>query len=265
VRFNDNSRGIDIIKDYNMLCPAPDDFGRINWDVAKQLTDWETKLRREPSEIQAAQTRFADIPETMNSSKMLKQVEDEFMNYLYTEKRHSVLHHPKLKLTQQTGQDESSFKAEVKLRIKEIRDEKIDDLKDKYEAKFDKINEKIRKEERDYDEARADLRGRRTDELVNIGGLLVSVLGGRSRSLSTAATKRRMARKAREKLAESQEDIEVLNMQYADLEQELNEKISELRTEWQEIADGIEEKLIKPTKTNIKVDEVLIAWIPKWI
>ena len=74
-----------------------------------------------------------------------------------------------------------------------------------------------------------------------------------------------MARKAREKLAESQEDIEVLNMQYADLEQELNEKISELRTEWQEIADGIEEKLIKPTKTNIKVDEVLIAWIPKWI
>ncbi len=265
VRFNDNSKGIDIIKNYNMLCPAPDDFGRINWEVAKQLADWETKLRAEPVDIQAVETRYADIPETMNSSKMLKQVEGEFANYLYTEKRHSVLNHPKLKLTQQTGQDDSSFKAEVNHRIKEIRDQKIDDLKDKYEAKFDKINEKIRKEERDYDEARADLRGRRTDELMNVGGLLVSILGGRSRSLSTAATKRRMARKAREKLAESQEDIEVLNMQYADLEQELNEKINKLRTEWQVIEEGIEEKLIKPTKANIKVDEVLIAWIPKWV
>lgn len=265
VRFNDTKRGIDIIKQYDMLCPPPDEFGRVEWEKAKSIPNWETRLRSEIVEVQADNITFVDVPVTMNTVKLLKQVEDEYEDYLYAQKRHSVLHHAKLKMTQETGQDESAFIAEVNHKIKEIRDEKIDDLKDKYEDKLDRIVEKIRKEEHDLDQAKAELRGRRTDELINAAGTIFSVFGGRSRSLSTVATKRRMARKASAKLDETKEDIEVLEMQYQEIESELNEKIANMKADFGAIANAIEEKLIKPTKTNIKVDDVLIVWIPSWI
>lgn len=264
VRFNDNTRGVDVIKDCNMLCPPPDDFGRIKWEKAKEATDWESRFRSEPLGVNADSVHYESVPDTMNTVKMLKKVEDEFEDYLYARKRHIVLHHAKLKLTQKSGESESDFKAKVQLLIREIRDEKMDDLKDKYEGKLDKIVVKIRKEERDLDEAKADLRGRRADELMNAAGTLISIFGGKSRSLSTAATKRRMARKASEKIEETKEDIEILEEQYQNLEAEMQAKLDDLVQHYEELAHGVENKEIKPTKTNIKVDEILIAWIPRW-
>ena len=265
VRFSDTKRGVDVIKDYGMLCPPPDEFGRINWDRAKAFSDWKSRLSRDPLTTDAQSVTYADVPDTMSTIKSLKKVEDEYENYLYSQKRHTILEHVKLKVYQESGESEAHFMSRVQLITRELRDENMDELHEKYDVKFDKITEKIRKEEQDLDEARAELKGRRQDEWINGAQTLISIFGGRSRSLSTAATKRRMARKASQKRDESREDIAVLQDKYQDLRGELDEKLADLRVHWEEIANSIVEKEVKPTKTNIKVDNISIVWLPRWI
>ncbi len=265
VRFNDTKRGVDVIKDYGMLCPPPDEFGRINWAKAKTFADWKSRLTDAPISAEADRVNYADVPDAMSTIKSLKKVEDEYKNYLYSDKRHLILEHPKLKVYQATQESEANFIARVKHLTRELRDENMDELQEKYELKFDKITEKIRKEEQDLNEAKAELRGRRTDEWINGAQTLISIFGGRTRSLSTAATKRRMARKASQKRDESKEDIAVLQDKYQDLQIELDQKLAELRIHWDEIANSISKKEVKPTKTNIKVDNVSIVWLPRWM
>ena len=265
VRFADDKRGVDIINPYQMLCPPPDEFGRVAWEKAKPAPNWKTQFREDTVPVNSNGVAFADVPDTMSTLKSLNKVEDEYERYLYNQKRHEILEHPKLKIYQAAKESEANFRSRVGHLTRELRDADMDELQEKYEVKFEKITEKLRKEQQDLDEAKAELRGRRTDELINGAQTLISIFGGRSRSLSTASTKRRMARKANQKKEEAKEDIAVLKEKYQDLQVELDEKLEELRNQWEQIANGVVVRDVKPTKTNVKVDKILIAWLPKWV
>jgi len=265
VRFADDKRGVDIINPYQMLCPPPDEFGRVAWEKAKPAPKWKTQFREDTVPVDSNGVAFADVPDTMSTLKSLNKVEDEYERYLYNQKRHEILEHPKLKIYQAAKESEANFRSRVGHLTRELRDADMDELQEKYEVKFEKITEKLRKEQQDLDEAKAELRGRRTDELINGAQTLISIFGGRSRSLSTASTKRRMARKANQKKEEAKEDIAVLKEKYQDLQVELDEKLEELRNQWEQIANGVVVRDVKPTKTNVKVDKILIAWLPKWV
>jgi len=265
VRFYHDKSGMDNIKSYSYLCGAPDDFGRVNWDNAIPISNWESKIAEQP-EDRVNQVLFDDVPGSMNSTKELSKVEKEFANYLYQSQRDQILEHPKFKLIQQAGESEEAFRARVHHTAKERRDEEIEKMEDKYEVKLARIEEKLRREERDLDEAKSEKKGRTADELMNVAGVIFSVLGGgRRRSLSSAASKRRMARRAGEKVNEIKEDIEVLERDYEGLKVELEDKIRDIQMEWDSLAAGIKGKEIKPRKTDIKIDQILVLWYPRWI
>jgi len=61
----------------------------------------------------------------------------------------------------------------------------------------------------------------------------------RTRSFSTAATKRRMRRKASEKVENVKDDIKVLEEDFEELENELKEKLAELNEEYDAIVAKI--------------------------
>ena len=78
-------------------------------------------------------------------------------------------------------------------------------------------------------------------------------------------TKRRMRRKASQKVQESKEDLEALQAQYEELDQELNQSLDEIRTKWNDIANDIDSKEVSPRRTDVKVDNVLLVWHPFWV
>ena len=263
VRFYDDKRGIDEIKSYSHLCGPPDDFGRVDWERAIGISNWESKLETNPVDS-ISSIEYEEVPPSMNSTKELGSVEKEYANWLYQTKREVVYEHAKLKITQESGESEESFRMKVQHAAREIRDQEIDKLKEKYEVKFDRIEEKIRREERDLDEAQAEISDRRNSEIMNGVETIFKVFTGRSKSLSTAATKRRMTRKAHEKKSEILEDLEVLNDNMEDLQKELENKLTEITDNWDNLAEQITEKEIKPRKTDVKVEKVILAWYPKW-
>lgn len=266
VRFYDEKRRVDLIKDLSYIASAPDDFGRIDWSNAIRITNYQRSLLNKPDHPDNVGVDFMDIPESINTTKEINSLEKEFSNWLYQSQRLFTMEHAKLKVYQADDESDESFLMRLRQVAKEGRDEEVDKLHDKYDKKLMKLDDKIRKEERDLDEARAEKRSRRNDELINVVETVFGgVFGGRRRRGSSVSTKRRMARKANEKVRESEEDLEVLDIAKADLQEELREKISEITQKWEAVSEEVTKKEISPRRTDIKVVDPIVVWYPYWV
>ncbi|MBT8233194.1 MAG: ATP-binding protein, partial [Saprospiraceae bacterium] len=62
VRFYDDKRGVDRIEEFNLLVDAPDDFGRVGWDEAKNINNWEQYIDVNPKHHSEAEVSYSDIP-----------------------------------------------------------------------------------------------------------------------------------------------------------------------------------------------------------
>jgi len=268
VRFNDDKRDVDLVKDIAVLTHAPDEFGRVNWDDAQTVENWEKALFDNPDHPDNIEVSYNDVPESMNTAKELRSVEKEFANWIYDEQRHEVLQHAKLKMVRKAEESVNAFLMRVETATKELRDEDMDELQESYEKKLDKIEDKIRKEERDLSEAEAEKADRRNDELLNVASTVFgAVFGGRRsrRSFSSVTSKRRMSRRASEKIEESKEDLKELEFDYDEMKKEMSEKLNEIKEEYEEFANKVSKMEVKPRKTDVKVSKVLLVWYPYWL
>ncbi len=267
VRFNDDKRKVDIVNDIAVLTHAPDEFGRINWSEAISINNWK-KVLNKPDHPKSVEVRFGDVPDSMNTAKELKTVQKEFSDWIYDEKRYEVKEHAKLKITRGINEDEGSFASRIDHTIRELADEEIDKLQERYEKKIEKIADKIRKEQRDLDEAEAEKQDRRNDELINVASTVFSaVFGGRRsrRSFSSVTSKRRMSRRASERIEESKEELRELEFDKDQMENELVEKTREIKDKYQDLSQDISITEIKPRRADVKVDKILLVWYPYWI
>ena len=265
VRFHDSKSGIDEVKDFSYLAPPPDEFGRIDWDSAEELSDWENSLESEPDHSDETKVEFSNVPDTLNSSKEVTKVQKEYANYLYQKKRKNCLEHKDLKLSMKPGESDEAFYARLQQSARELRDEELDKIQEKYEVKLDRIEDKILKEERQLEAAKEDKKARKTAELVGMAETVFSVfVKKRSRSISSVTSKSRMRRKAVLKVEESEEELEELELDFREMEDELKEKLDEIKNKWNNVEDGLTTKQIKPRKTDVQVSSVLLVWHPYW-
>ena len=266
VRFYDAKRNVDEVKSVALLSDAPDDFGRMDWDNAIPISNWERSVGDEPVVLEGTDIQFLSVPDSLNTEKEFKVLEDNFEDHLYACERHVIHEHEKLDLYQMSGESDEAFRMRVAQAAREERDEALDEIQERYEDKFDRIKERMRKEQQDIAEAEAEVSARRTQEMVNVAETLFSVfVKGRRRSFGTAATKRRMSARASQKLQEAEEDLEELHIDLEDLEQELKSKLDELTREWENIANDISEKEVKPRRTDIQIEKIMLVWYPYWI
>jgi len=263
VRFYDEKRNVDKVVEFNYLVDAPDDFGRINWDDGHSINGWESYIVPNPKHNKQAVVSFSDIPDSMNAAKDFLSVEKNYADFLYHNKKTFILEHDDFDIYQKQGESDEAFNMRVQTMATELRDEELDKLKDKYEVKFERIDDRIRKEERDLDEAQAEVKSRKAEEFVNIAETIFYVFSKRrSRSFTTAASKRNLSRRAKEKLEESKEEIEELEMDYSDLKNELKEKLEDISKKWDSETQNISKKEVKPRRTDVRVEKAVFVWYP---
>ena len=264
VRFYDAKRGIDEVQNINLLCPTPDEFGRINWDKAIKMKDIDRKLVSQPMTNDASGISYENIPPSINSAKELITLQKDFSDYLYRSQSLKLNEFTAAKLVQHPSETDEEFKGKLHQLIREKRDEVMDEIREKYRSKIDKIEDKIRKEERDLQQAEDEARDRKRDEFLNMAGTIFSVLGGRKRSLSTASTKRRMTRKAGDKIDEAREELELLEEDYREMQDQLQRELDDISAKFQNVDNLIAEFTINPRKTDIIVDNMVLVWYPAW-
>jgi hypothetical protein len=83
-----------------------------------------------------------------------------------------------------------------------------------------------------------------------------------SRRLSSSLTKRRMTSQAKADVEESVDTIEELKKQIADLENEKNQALEEIKNRWEEIASQTTDIPVTPLRKDILLDMFGVAWMP---
>jgi len=170
-----------------------------------------------------------------------------------------------LKLYGRVGESAAEFAARCDAAAQAAADTEAAKIRDRFEGRLDTLRRQIEEARFKVDEAALDEDTRRQEEMASgVGTLLGVLLGGRrsTRSLSTAASKRSMTRKAQQRrtgaearLAGKLEDLE-------ELEDDLAEELAEIDAAWAAKAAEIETARFTASKSRITVDEVAVVWLP---
>ena len=264
VRFVDRKLAIDESQDLTFLIPGGTGDKLISWKDA-------TPLKLDPRDLAGApeQDAFfaADIPQGATNAKALSSLTGDLADELYRTQGYELAYNPTLKLYGRPGESERDFRVRCDQLAREQRDAAVDKLKAKYETQLDRIQEKQAREQQDLAEAKATYKGRETEEVLSgietVAGMF-GLFGRRKKSLSSAATKRRLTSAAHADIAASEADIARLQAQVEDVKSQMEQDANTLTEQWTTAAADIQKTKITPKKTDIDVQMVALAWAPNW-
>ncbi len=269
IRYLDRKRKIDYQVEKIMLVRAPEGSRSIDWQQAEILPLVLNDLRNSPERVAAAQGPFfAPAPEALNSAAKVKSVTKDLADWLYYNNRLKITAHPELDLYQQPDEDERAFKIRLQQAARERRDTEVDALEKKYEDRLDRLNDKLKKEERDLAQTQAEYEARKQQEMVGVGESVLGLFFGRRKAgtaISSAMNKRRQTSKVGSELEETQAEVAELQQEITKLEAELKEATDEITRTWDEALDNLKSEEIAPQRTDIKIRQVALAWRPAWL
>jgi hypothetical protein len=268
VRFVDRKRNINEQAERVLLAQGAIDLKRFDWDEAEPLNLTVGDLLDEPDYVDEAQgPYFAPAPEDANSSRELTSLKKKLSDWLYYNSSLTITVHEQLNLFQQPDESERQFRIRLQQAAREARDAEVDQVEQKYGKQFERLHDKLRKEERELAEDQAEHSARKQEELVGIGENVLGFFMGRrsTRSLSQVMTKRRMTGRARQDIEESIAEIADLQEEIKDLEQELEEHSTAITRKWADVLEMVTTEEITPRRTDVTVDMVALAWLPSWL
>ncbi len=211
-----------------------------------------------------------ELPEAdLASSSFFKSMEKDLKDYLYQQQTVTVFANPTLKLYSRIGESRESFELRCHKSAEALEDEAAAKIRDKYEKRIKSISDQLDKAEDRLEELKVEHSSRKTDELLSgVGSLLGMFLGGRKTSrgiasdLRRASSKRKQTRTSSQRIQSASNRVEEKAEAMEDLENELADELLALDLEWEEKAQAIEEMEVGLEKTDIKVDELVLVWIP---
>ena len=266
VRFYDSKRGVDFVKPLSYVALPADEFGRTNWNQAKLVKNWERSVFGQPDHPSGIDVHYQNVPQSMNTTKEINAIKKEFSDWLYQEQAYINLEHPQFKLYKQSTESEESFRMRVQQKAREMRDKNMEDLEERFSKKFERLEERIEKSKDNLSEAEIDVKHRKRAELIGMAETVFSVFSRRRlRSVSAATTRTRMRQKAKDKLENTREDLMDLQEDYVELKEEMEMKLDDIRMKWDTISDEIVQKEIKPRRTDVMVNGIVLAWLPYWV
>jgi hypothetical protein len=265
VRFVDRKRDIDEQVEKLLVALVPDSIQGVDWEEAEPLAVGFRNLREDPERVEADHGPFfASVPEKANSARELASIGKDLSDWLYYNSRLSIALHPELDIAQDPGETDRAFKIRLRQAARERRDADVDALEEKYADRIDKLEDRLRKKEHELASDKAEHTARSQEELLSAGETVFGVLMGRRRSLSRVATRRRMTRKAKLDIEETQDEIADIQEDIAELEAELKEVADEITQRWENVMDDLTSEELKPRRTDVDVQLVALAWLPYW-
>jgi hypothetical protein len=188
----------------------------------------------------------------------------DLTSHLIGARKVTVYKNEALKLFSRPGESREDFETRVNAAAEQAVDDAIAKLRDKHSARLERAQAALSKAENRVADTEAAAGSKQTEELVSGAGDLLGMLfgkGGRSNPLGQAARRRSASSEARARaenaraaLTEEQADLEALK---ADLEDEVADLEDEFAAKLE-----IEEIEIPLEKTDVRVAELKLVWIP---
>jgi outer membrane murein-binding lipoprotein Lpp len=265
VRFTDRTRRVDESRQLGHLVGGNAVGAIVRWQEATPVVFDSRDLQNQPEE----NALFGAVPAQLNSGAEIRAAGKDWSDYLYREEVLSLRHLPALNLYAEPGESERDFVARAHQVAREKRDAEVEKMRLKYQTKLDRLEDKLSKEQADLAGDRAQYEARKREELLSAGESVVGMLGifGRRRSssvVSKAATKRRLTTKAATDIRQSEAEIKRLEQEIEEMRQEMQTEAEDIGRRWTSVAEKTETYDIRPSRGNVEVELVALAWAPYW-
>ena len=201
----------------------------------------------------------------IRTKTFFSDAEKAIKEHLYRNRSVEIFRNKELKLYSRVGESRADFDARCDVAARAEADREAAKIRDRFEGRMDTVRDQIENARLKIDEVELDVDTRRQEEIVSGAGTLIGVLfGGRksSRSMSGAASKRSLTRKAQQRLRTAEAKLTDKVEDLEELADDLAEEILEIDAEWRAKAGAVEAMEIGLEKTDIAVAEVALVWVP---
>ncbi|MEX1296696.1 MAG: DUF87 domain-containing protein [Candidatus Limnocylindrales bacterium] len=234
----------------------------VDWSTAITVDYDSRDLRRDPPE--GAAYVLTDAP--IANKAFFRSATADLRNHLHRTQTVTLQANRELKLYSRIDESGSAFAERCREAADEAKDEEVRVIRDRLTARMDKLQVAIAKYEDRIEELEADVRDRRSQDLISIGSsVLGSILGGRASTTTIARSAGRAATRggsSAQRIRTIENRIAEKHLALEDLEDDLQQAIADIDREWEERAAAIEPLEISLEKNDISVDEVSLLWLP---
>lgn len=192
-------------------------------------------------------------------------LQSDLRAFLVAQRSVEVMKCAPLKLYSRVGESEDDFSARCLAAAEAVADTKIAKLRTTYARRIDRLQDQVSSADARVRELASDASSRTQSEVLSgIGDLVGGLLSGRlgSSTFSKAATRRAATKKARVRLETAEEKLDQKQQDLLELEEELETVLEDIQAEHDALAEARETLEIGLEKTDVRVSEVKLVWVP---
>ena len=267
VRFSDTKSAIDQSQDVTVLAPITDGPVPVDWDhaVAADLAVADLESSPDPA------AQFLPLPAGAAKAKSYADWNKDFGGWLFRTQKLDILKSPSAKEVSKPGESERDFRVRLQQSGREQRDKAAEMLRQKYAPKITTLQDRIRRAEQQKSKQQAEARSSQVQAAISVGASILGAFLGRKTISATNIGRATTAIKSAGRVMKESQDVGAAEENVAALQQQLADLEAQFKAESDALAaatDPLNEKLdtlsIKPTKANIAVKLVALAWTPQW-
>ena len=239
-------------------------LGEIN-DVSRAVAvDYDDRDLRTEAPAGAVY-RLTNAP--LKTKSLLTTIERDLKNHLAAHQAIEIPCNAELKLYGRPGETPDQFEVRCLQAADGLADEALAKLKDTYEAKLKRLRDQHATASDRVDVLEEEAKGKRNSELLSTAGsILGSLFGGRKSGvlgkLGSAAGRRGRTSAAQERVSAAEGKVARIEEQIAELEDELEDEVIEIDQAWMTKAKDITTMRVGLEKSDIRVTQLVLAWLP---
>ncbi len=263
LRYDDSAAGVDEQEEFEAVY-GPLDSGL---DLASETqVDYED---RDFGTAPPAGAVFVLPQAPVGEAKFFTQTAKDIQRNLVDRRALELQRNRALKLVSRPGESTEDFAARCDAAAQERADAEAAKIRDRLEAKRDRLDKALAQAQRRVEELDTDTRTRQTTELISgAGAVLGALFGGRrsARSMASAvgsaASRGGMTARTSQRKRTAQDKVEATKDDLAELEQEILEEVAEIDERWKATAAEVDTLSIRLEATDVRVLETRLVWVP---
>jgi hypothetical protein len=236
-----------------------------DWSASQETQVEESQLERFPSE----EAKFEEVPPEAARSKSYQVWGKQFGEWVLRNQTLALLKSPALGEVSRPGETERDFRIRLQQKAREVRDLRIEKLRQAYVARMSAMEERIRRARQAVERESEQASQQKMQTAISFGTTVLGALLGRKKlSASTLGRATTAARGVGRSIKEGQ-DIERARETLQSLERQMADLQNQLQSESEAIAaqiDPMKEQLLscelRPKKGNVSVQMLALAWKP---
>ncbi len=263
VRFNNKKAGLFTVRQWAYRVPDVDRSGFVHWeDFVAPPVDTRSIAMQAASANSAI---YGEVPAGLTDGRRLAALQRELADMLYATIRLAVPYNPTLNLYGDPDADSSVFWALCAQKAREARDLEVDKVTRQYETALNRLDERVRRKEREMSAEEIQLAGRKREEMFTKGEAFISLMRGRTTfTLSRSSRAARLTNQTKENLRESQVVIREIEAEIQNMEQQFSQQLEQVNDRWARAATDMQDYPVSPLKRDIQPELFGIGWLPHW-